>query len=255
VTSKFKVIIPARFGSSRLPGKPLLMIGEKTLIQHVYDSACNSDAEKVVVATDDDRIEDVARSFGATVIMTSAQHQSGTDRIYEAATIMDSPDDEIIVNVQGDEYGLDPELINKVAAGLNDHAASDMATLCEKIIDQATYTDPNTVKVVMDINRRALYFSRAPIPWLAGHQHHIVTGVFGYKHIGIYAYRTGFLKQFSRLPKADIEQSEALEQLRALYNGYSIYVTEVSGKAGVEINTEEDLKLARKSLMGERGHN
>jgi len=246
VIAPFKVVIPARFGSSRLPGKPLLMIGDKTLIQHVYDCASASEADKVIIATDDDRIEDVARSFGATTVMTSGQHQSGTDRLHEAVTILGCADQEIIVNVQGDEYGLDPGLINKVAAALANDSEVQMATLCEQILDQATWLDPNAVKVVRDKNSHALYFSRAPIP-CQSHQHNI-NPCFGHKHIGIYAYRSGFLRTFSSLPKAGIELTESLEQLRAMFHGFRIRVEEIPGKAGIEINTEEDLQRAREKM-------
>jgi len=255
VSVAFNVFIPARYRSSRLPGKPLLMIGDKTLIQHVYESACSSKADRVIIATDDDRIDDVARSFGATVIMTSPAHQSGTDRIYEAAAKLGLPDDEIIVNVQGDEFGLDPETVNQVATVLADNPDVQMATLCEKIMDKQIYLDPNSVKVVMDRKGRALYFSRASIPVQPGgdidvnHKRSL-----GYKHIGIYAYRTGFLATFAGLPKADLEISESLEQLRALYHGYSIHVAEITVKTGIEINTPEDLILARnKTGAGEWG--
>jgi len=224
------------------------MIGDKTLIQHVYDCASLSGANKVIIATDDDRIEDVARSFGATTVMTSVQHQSGTDRLHEAVTILGCADQEIIVNVQGDEYGLDPGLINKVASALANDSEVQMATLCIKIPDQATWLEPNAVKVVRDTNNHALYFSRAPIP-SQSHQHaDNVNPCFGYRHIGIYAYRCGFLRTFASLPKANIELTESLEQLRALYHGYRIRVEEVPGKAGIEINTEEDVQLARKQM-------
>jgi len=223
------------------------MIGQKPLIEHVYESAVKSSASKVIIATDDDRIDDVARSFGATVVMTSTEHLSGTDRINEVLMKLDNPVDEIIVNVQGDEFGLGPALIDQVAIALYDHPDRHMATLCERIADKEMYTDPNIVKVVMDRNKLALYFSRSPIPWInTGLEH--TTGISGeaYKHIGIYAYHSGFLKTFAGLPKSCLEQQESLEQLRALYHGYKIHVEEVPQKTGIEINTEEDLARARK---------
>lgn len=244
MTVRYKVIIPARFASTRLPGKPLLMIGQKTLIEHVYRSAVNSGADKVIIATDDDRIEDVARSFGATVIMTSTKHESGTDRINEVVTKMGIPDGEIIVNVQGDEYGLSPDLIDKVASALNDRPDCPMASLCERITDIKSYRDPNTVKVVRDTQGTALYFSRTPIPW---HKEEQAAGK-AWKHIGIYAYRAGFLKKFAALPRVELEQLESLEQLRALAHGYRIHVEEVVQKTGIEINTEDDLVRARKTV-------
>ncbi|MEX2353455.1 MAG: 3-deoxy-manno-octulosonate cytidylyltransferase [Gammaproteobacteria bacterium] len=248
----FKVLIPARYGSSRLAGKPLMMIGQKTLIQHVYESACASHAEKVIIATDDDRIDDVGRSLGATVVMTSREHLSGTDRIYEAVKKLGCPDDEIIVNVQGDEFGLAPELINTVAATLDNHWDVQIATLCEKITTETDYQNPNTVKLVMEKNQRAMYFSRAPIPWQPKSTTGAVSpGFYGYKHIGIYAYRCGFLRTFAGLEKPPLEQTESLEQLRALYHGYPIQVAEVTVKGGIEVNTEEDLWRARKSIKNE----
>ncbi len=239
----FKVVIPARYASTRLPGKLLLIIGDKTLLEHVYQTAVRSEAEEVIVATDDGRIEAHARSFGATVVMTSVDHQSGTDRINEVLDTLDSPADQIIVNVQGDEYGLQPELINRVAFALHQNPGKQMATLCERITDVNVYMDPNAVKVVMDKNNTALYFSRSPIPWRkpdkTGKENPI--SMNSYKHIGIYAYRAAFLKTFAKLPRVSLEQQESLEQLRALYYGYSIHVEEVPQTTGIEINTEEDL--------------
>ena len=241
----FEVVIPSRYGASRLPGKPLLEIGGNTLIQHVYKSACNSQADGVIIATDDERIEDLARSFGAEVIMTSREHTSGTDRITEVIERKNYQDDVIVVNVQGDEYGLPSELIDQVASALNDNPDKLMATLCEKIEQLEDSNNPNMVKVVRDKNNTALYFSRSTIPWqekgkkLKGN----VSPV--YRHIGIYAYRAGFLKQFSKLPVCPREETEKLEQLRAIYNGYSIHVEEACTESGIGIDTEKDLELAR----------
>jgi 3-deoxy-manno-octulosonate cytidylyltransferase (CMP-KDO synthetase) len=243
VTCQFKVFIPARFASTRLPGKPLLMIGQRTLIEHVYRSAARSAAGQVIIVTDDDRIEDVARSFGATVIMTSGEHQSGTDRINEAVVKLGIPDGEIIVNVQGDEFGLSPDVIDKVADALNKYPDRDLATLCEKITDVSVYRDPNSVKVVRDLRGLALYFSRSPIPWVK--QEDNIAGRAS-KHIGIYACRAGFLRKFAALPRSELEQAESLEQLRALAHGYRIHVEEIAQKTGVDINTEDDLVQARK---------
>lgn len=239
----FKVVIPARFASTRLPGKPLLKIGAYSLLEHVHRAAQQSGAEQVIVATDDDRIADHAHGFGATVVMTAAEHASGTDRINEAVNKLDMAGDEIIVNVQGDEYGLQPELIDTVAGRLHARTECVMATLCEPITDLRVYQDPNSVKVVTDINGTALYFSRASIPWSKPGT--LPTDVF--KHIGIYAYRVDFLRRFARLPRAPLEQQESLEQLRALYHGYRIDVGRIALKAGIEINTEEDLIRARQA--------
>lgn len=241
------MVIPARYSSTRLPGKPLLSIGDRTLLEHVYLSATQSGADEVIVATDDDRIEELARTFGATVVMTSIDHQSGTDRINEALSRLGYSTNEIIVNVQGDEYGLDAGLINRVAQALYDNPASQMATLCERISDHHVYLDPNSVKVVFDSNHVALYFSRAPIPWSKPDNYSAGKPfiVAAYKHIGIYAYHADFLKVFADLPRTEIEQQESLEQLRALDHGYSIHVEEVAQKTGIEINTEADLNRAR----------
>ena len=192
----FKVIIPVRYASTRLPGKPLLKIGEHTLIDHVYQNALKSLAESVIIATDDDRIAEVARLIGATVIITSTEHQSGTDRINEALTKLGEPDETIIVNLQGDEYGLSPKMINQVAAVLHHSCTAKVATLCEKITDINAYRDHNVVKVVRDSRHYALYFSRSSIPWMneskstAGSRY--IEQPF--KHIGIYAYRVKFFK-------------------------------------------------------------
>ena len=248
--SAFKVIIPARYASTRLPGKPLLKIGERTLLEHVFHIALRSGADEVIVATDDVRIEEHARGFGATVVMTSPDHPSGTDRINEALTTLGSNKDQIIVNLQGDEYGLQPELIGEVAQGLFLNPDKQMATLCERIGDWKTWLDPNAVKVVMDTNNTALYFSRSPLPWGksdAGQQSTPFSMV-AYKHIGIYAYRADFLQTYAALPRAQLEQQESLEQLRALYYGYRIHVQKVPHKAGIEINTEEDLIRARAAV-------
>lgn len=244
----YRVVIPARYASTRLPGKPLLKIGNHSLLEHVYLTARQSGAIQVIVATDDRRIAEHASAFGATVVMTAVEHQSGTDRINEAINKLGVDADEIIVNVQGDEYGLQPELIGRVATALHNHPDKSMATLCEPITDTQVYTDPNSVKVVADINNSALYFSRSSIPWskpgsqlAAGNIH---------KHVGLYAYRARFLRIFAGLPHATLEQQESLEQLRALYNGYRIHVERIAHKAGIEINTEEDLIRARNTLAG-----
>jgi 3-deoxy-manno-octulosonate cytidylyltransferase (CMP-KDO synthetase) len=242
----FSIIIPARFASSRLPGKPLLQIGKKSLIQHVYDAASLSDASEVVIATDNKEIEKSAKIFGAQVVMTSETHMTGTDRIAEALQILGYPDDKVIVNVQGDEFGLQPKLINSAAEALSYNPDSSIATLCQKISNLDIYHDPNSIKVILDKNNFALYFSRSPIPWTNGDT--AIENIEVHKHIGIYAYKTGFIKHFSTLPKVALERQESLEQLRALYNGYKIYVKLISEKEGIEINTEDDLNKARMVL-------
>ena len=237
----FSIIIPARYASTRLPGKPLLDIKGKPLIQHVFDIATATRAKNVYIATDDDRIADNAKKFGAKVVMTSADHQSGTDRLAEVVEKTKMADDEIIVNLQGDEYGLPAVLIDQVATGLYKHHDTQVATLCEVIKNTEDYTNPNIVKVVFDINNTAIYFSRSPIP--ANRSGGLPEQV--YRHIGLYAYRAGYLREFTRLKSCILEQSEALEQLRVLYYGGKIHVAIAVAETGIGIDTSDDLELAR----------
>lgn len=246
MTFSFQVVIPCRYGSSRLSGKPLLDIGGITLIQHVYDAASKSHADEVIIATDDERIDDVACSFGAEVMMTATHHSSGTDRITEVIKRKNYTDDMIVVNVQGDEYALPPALVDQVAKALNDNPGKQMATLCELITEADDLANPNVVKVVRDKNNSAIYFSRSLIPWQQKVSKSDEPGSPAYRHIGIYAYRAGFLKQFSNLPTCPLEETEKLEQLRAIYNGYTIHVEEACSQSGIGIDTEEDLEKARK---------
>ncbi len=247
----FQVIIPSRFGSTRLPGKPLLVIGDKTLLQHVYDSARASAAEKVSIATDDERIENAARSFGADVIMTATEHLSGTDRITEVIRRRKLADEMIIVNVQGDEYGLPTALINQVALALAQNPQSDMATLCEKIDNAEDYENPAVVKVVRDMHGSALYFSRSAIPSGIGTRENDSDRTSAYRHIGLYAYRVSFLRKYSDLKPCELEKIEKLEQLRVLFNGYSIHVAEAETAAGIGVDTEADLKKVRESVTSD----
>ena len=202
MTFAFKVVIPARFASTRLPGKLLLEIAGKPLLQHVFDSARASLAQQVVIATDDARIKKAAEAFDADVVMTSTEHKSGTDRIAEAVAAMREEDNAAIVNVQGDEYGLPPEIINQLADELRDNPDKPMATLCEKISSMEQLRNPNVVKVIMGRGHSAIYFSRSIIPW---HEITADTAIADlpfhpYRHIGIYAYRAGFLKTYASLP-------------------------------------------------------
>ncbi len=245
MTFPFLVVIPCRYRASRLPGKPLLDIGGKTLIQHVHDSATKSQAQRVVIATDDERIKEVALSFGADVVMTSSTHNSGTDRITEVITQQNVADEMIVVNVQGDEFGLPSSLINQVASALNDNHEKQMATLCEKITKDEESGDPHVVKVVRDIDDNAVYFSRSAIPWQNPGSNTAELHCDTYRHIGLYAYRAGFLKQFSALPNCALEVTEKLEQLRAIYNGYDIHVVEACEQSGIGIDTDDDLQKAR----------
>jgi 3-deoxy-manno-octulosonate cytidylyltransferase (CMP-KDO synthetase) len=240
VTEKFKVIIPARLGSTRLPGKMLLEIGGKPLLQHVYYAARKSNADQILIATDDQQICNTAKAFGAECVMTSAAHTSGTDRLAEVVEKFGFPDGTVIVNVQGDEIGLPAELINQVATLLINNPAEKMATLCEEIFDEKDINNPNVVKVVFNKIHSAIYFSRLPIPW---HKQGLTQQYF--RHIGLYAYRAGFLKEYSHLPRCELEQKESLEQLRALYNGINILVEVARSTSGIGIDTEDDLNRAR----------
>ena len=247
MSAGFSVVIPARHGSTRLPGKALHDISGKPLIQHVYESAAASAAQQVIVATDDERIRAAVEAFGGRAVMTGVQHQSGTDRIAEAVGLLGLGDDAIIVNVQGDEYGLPPAIIEQLPAAMHERPAVPMATLCEPISTRRELENPNIVKVVFNSNNLALYFSRAPIPW-CDTAAVTDTGAMPcrpYRHIGIYGYRAGFLKVFTGLPRCPLEQSERLEQLRALYHGYTVYVELARADCGVGVDTLEDLERAR----------
>lgn len=245
--AKFTVVIPARHASTRLPGKSLLDIAGKPLIQHVYESAVSSEATQVIVATDDDRIKNAVVSFGGHAVMTAAHHKSGTDRIAEVIDQLHISDETIIVNVQGDEFGLPAAIINQLPAAISAYPDAPMATLCERISDQRDLDNPNIVKVIFNNDNTAVYFSRSPVPWTDS------TGVDSgagfpcqpYRHIGLYSYRAGFLRTFTTLPHCRLEESEKLEQLRALYYGYKIYVEEAGSDCGVGVDTPEDLELAR----------
>ena len=243
----FKVYIPARYAATRLPGKPLLEIHGKPLIQHVYERALASGAAEVVIATDDERIAAVARGFGATACMTSADLASGSDRIAAAARARGEPEGQVIVNVQGDEPRMPAAVIGQVAALAADRAC-DIATVCEPL-EAAQLFDPNVVKVVRDNAQRALYFSRAPIPWsrdeFAGGQHTTAHLALYRRHVGIYAYRVGFLARFVAAPQGELERIESLEQLRALGFGARIIAADALEACGVGVDTPADLERLR----------
>lgn len=246
---KFTVVIPARYASTRLPGKPLLTINNKPMIQHVFDQASKSAADRVVIATDDQRIFDCAKSFGAEVVMTSAAHESGTDRLQEVVGHLGLASEEIIVNVQGDEPLIPPEVINQVAENLSRSTKAGMATLIERIDDIDTVFDPNAVKVVVDDQGYALYFSRAPIPWCRDgwqtDEKQLSDSIRYYRHIGIYAYRAAFLHDFVTWPLSSLEATEKLEQLRAMQNGVSIHAAETVATIPAGIDTPADLEKVR----------
>jgi 3-deoxy-manno-octulosonate cytidylyltransferase (CMP-KDO synthetase) len=214
------IIIPARFASSRLPGKPLLRDTGKYLVQHVYERACLSAAAAVIVATDDVRIVQAVRSFGGRVAMTRADHVSGTDRVAEVAAALDV---DVVVNLQGDEPLIEAETLDLLPALLERNPDADMATLAVPITSVEQWRDPNCVKVVCDAHGRALYFSRSPIPFVRDEQPDFQSGMF-LQHLGLYAYRRSFLLELARLPPEPLEQCEKLEQLRVLAVGRCIHV-------------------------------
>jgi len=254
----FTVVIPARYASSRLPGKPLAEIAGKPMVQHVCERAAESRAERVVVATDDDRIRTACEAFGAEVVMTSPHHASGTDRLEEVARELGFQPDQRVINVQGDEPLIPPELINQVADNLELYPEAEIATLCERIHDPEHVFNPNVVKVVFDHRGMAHYFSRAPIPWardqwrdgspLTGIDVSLPGNIGYFRHIGIYGYRASVLGQFVGWAPAPTEVTESLEQLRALYNGARIHVDVASVSPPSGVDTEDDLQRIRKWL-------
>jgi 3-deoxy-manno-octulosonate cytidylyltransferase (CMP-KDO synthetase) len=236
---KFKVVIPARYASSRFPAKVLADIKGKPMIRHVHERALASGAAEVIIATDDKRIADVVEKFGATCRMTSAGHTSGSDRIAEVAAQLGWQDTDIVVNVQGDEPLIPPENIAQVAHNLAAHGV-EMATLRTPIVEAADVRDPNVVKVVVDRDEFALYFSRAAIP----HRRDLLerTEAPYYRHIGLYAYRVGFLRRYTETPPAPIEVTEKLEQLRALWMGVRIHAAAAQVTPGPGIDTMDELE-------------
>ena len=248
----FKVVIPARYGSTRLPAKALLDIAGRPMIQWVIDAALRSSADEVLVATDDARVAMAAvHPHGAqssVAVMTSAAHQSGTDRIAEVAQQRGWDTGTIVVNVQGDEPMIDPKLIDAVATLLEQRPEAAMSTAAHPIDDIAEFTNPNVVKVVLDANALAMYFSRAPIPWW---RDEFAKGIVALpvprplRHIGIYGYRAGFLRAFPSLTPAPVEAIEALEQLRAMWHGHRIAVHVWTDAPGIGVDTPEDLERVR----------
>ncbi len=249
---EFSVVIPARYASSRLPGKPLADIAGKPMVVHVAERAQEAGAQEVIVATDDRRIHDAVAAHGHQAIMTRPDHASGTDRIAEVARLRGWPAERIVVNVQGDEPRIPAILVRSVAEQLASHGDAAIATACHPITSAAEMFDPNAVKVVIDQNGYALYFSRAPIPYARDafrtERSALPAGLPAYRHLGLYAYRCSFLKAYAGLAPATLEQFEALEQLRALAHGYriSVAVTRHAPEPGVD--TPEDLEKMRRAF-------
>jgi 3-deoxy-manno-octulosonate cytidylyltransferase (CMP-KDO synthetase) len=248
----FRIVIPARHSSSRLPGKPLLDICGKPMVLRVLDRALEAGADEVWVATDHQGIAQVVEQAGGKVILTAADHPSGTDRLAEVATRLGWADDDVVVNVQGDEPLIPPLLIGAAAAALADDAEAAIATACHPLESAEEFFNPNVVKVVLDARGRAMYFSRAPIPWardaFAADRKVLPAGLPAYRHIGLYAYRAGFLKRYSGLAPSPLEQWEALEQLRAMAHGFPIKVMVLDHAPPAGVDTAEDLERVRRAF-------
>jgi 3-deoxy-manno-octulosonate cytidylyltransferase (CMP-KDO synthetase) len=253
----FRVVIPARFDSTRLPGKVLLPLLGRPMLQWVHERASAAGAQEVLIATDDARIADAARGFGAHVVMTATTHPSGTDRIAQAASDRGWGNDDVVVNVQADEPLIPPALLGQVAGLLAAHPSAQLATLSTPIGSRDEFLDPNVVKVVADTHGRALYFSRAALPW---QREAVATGATSatgqvgtrgaMRHIGIYAYRVAALRRLSALPPSPLELCEKLEQLRALENGMEIRVARACEPPGPDVNSAADLKRVVRLLGG-----
>jgi 3-deoxy-manno-octulosonate cytidylyltransferase (CMP-KDO synthetase) len=239
---RFHVVIPARYASTRFPGKPLADLAGKPMVVRVCERAARSGAAGVHVATDDKRIFDVVKAHGHRAIMTRAEHASGTDRLAEAAHKLKLAERDIVVNVQGDEPLIAPALIAQVARALSSRRKASVSTACHAIHDEAALASPNVVKVVLDAEGYALYFSRARIPYPRE------AGAPCYRHAGIYGYRVGFLKKYARLKPAPLEKSEALEQLRVLWHGYRIAVAVSETEIPPGVDTPQDLEAVRRMI-------
>ena len=248
----FTVVIPARFAATRLPGKALLPIAGRPMIQHTFERAMESGAARVVLATDDERIAEAGCGFGATVLMTSVRHRSGTERVAEAASLLSLAGDEVVVNVQGDEPLMPPALVSQVAKDLVAHPAAQMATLCGTLTCTDDLFDSTVVKIVTDREGYALYFSRAAIPWHRGcfETGTLPGGAAIKRHIGLYAYRVSYLQAYVSQAAPEIEVAEALEQLRALYYGARVHVAEACEEPGPDVDTHRDLERVRSLMSG-----
>jgi 3-deoxy-manno-octulosonate cytidylyltransferase (CMP-KDO synthetase) len=254
--SGYRVVIPARYASSRLPGKPVLPLAGKPMVQWVVENASHSRASEVFVATDDERIASAVRGFGGEAVMTASTHATGTDRIAEVARERAWLESDIIVNVQGDEPLLPHSLIDQVATLLVVHAQADVATLATPLASLEAFLDPNVVKVVAGAGQRALYFSRAPIPWCRDDAAAGVASQRSYggarRHVGIYAYRVGALLRMAALPASPLEELEKLEQLRALEHGMDIRVANAEVVPGSDVNSPADVERVAALLAAQR---
>ncbi len=242
----YTIVIPARYGSSRFLGKPLADIAGKPMIQHVYERCQQSGASRIVVATDDERIVECVEGFGGTVCLTSTSHESGTERISEVIEILGLDEDEIIVNVQGDEPLIPPQVIDQVADNLRSRPAVNMATLAVKITQDEEKSSSNVVKVVSDKDGYALYFSRSLIPF---QREQDINFDYSYlRHIGLYSYRAKFVKQYLTWQASPLEHIECLEQLRVLWHGEKLHVDIASQQPPPGVDSPEDLKLVQEML-------
>ena len=254
-TAKRVLIIPSRYASTRLPGKPLRLIAGKPMIQHVFERAQEASSklgfESIVIATDDERIQSTCEEFGATVCMTSTKHETGSDRLAEVVKHYDWSDETVVVNLQGDEPLTPISSLKQVTENLIRYPESAIATLATPLSSNDEYIDPNVVKVVSDKLGMALYFSRAAIPCQRDHNDENAFSVesFALRHIGIYAYRAGYLKDFAEMEPCQLEQLEKLEQLRAMWHGARIHVAVAEEVPGHGVDTEADLKAVEKLLL------
>ncbi len=252
----FVVIVPARLASTRLPRKPLADLAGTPMVVHVARRAAQSGAERVVVATDSDEVLAACQRFDVTAILTRADHPTGTDRLAEAVDALGLADEAIVANVQGDEPLLPPEVVAQVAALLAQRQDCAVATAAHPLADASEFFNPNVVKVVADTTGRALLFSRAPIPWardaFAVTRERLPVDLPAWRHVGLYAYRAGFLRRFPQLPRAPIETQENLEQLRALWHGFGIAVAPLPAALPPGVDTAEDLAQVRRLLAARR---
>lgn len=246
----YTVIIPARYSSVRFPGKPLVDLAGKPMLQRTFECADNSAARRVIIATDDERIAALAHKIGAEVCMTSSRHESGSERLAEAVDIYAMGDEQVVVNLQGDEPFMPVECLNQVAGLLESDRNCNMATLCRPLPEKTDIDNPNIVKLVADRYGYAMYFSRAPVPWSRNKAATMTANCF--RHIGLYAYTAGFLRRYVEMPACELESTEALEQLRVLWNGEKIKVGITELDTGIGIDAPEDISRAESYIRNLR---